>query len=129
MVQLRSAVSLEDYVLSDGLTALFGQLMYVLKHDSCPFLGNPTENPLQGAQEYNHRLLEHGSELSLPFTNETLTDVLRASEDDPCLAEELLEIYRIRHTPDADLGSVFSASGKRAFDLMRLVPEIQQIAS
>lgn len=129
MVQLRSAVSPEDYVLSDELTTLFGQSMYVLKHDPCPFPGNPTENPYQGSQEYNQRLLEHGPELSSSFTNETLTDALRAAEDDPCLAEGLLKIYRMRHTPGADLGSVFSMSGKRAFDLMRLVPEIQQMSA
>lgn len=93
MAHLRRLISASDYVQCAQSSALFGQPMFVVKHDPSPFPGNPTHDPIEGTQEYNERLRTHGGALALPEGQRTLTELLRAAEDDLELTRALLAVH------------------------------------
>lgn len=92
MAHLRRLISASDYVYCEQNSLLFGHPMFVVKHDPHPFAGNPTHDPVEGSQEYNERLRTHGSMLALPEGKKTLTELLRAAENDLELSRAVLAV-------------------------------------
>lgn len=129
MAHLRRLISASDYVQCTQSSALFGQPMFVVKHDPSPFPGNPTHDPVKGAQEYNERLRTHGGALGSPRGQKTLTELLRAAEDDLELTRALLAVHASKND-GKDVSETLNAcmiGGGWTWSLFTLASEIRSM--
>ena len=103
--------------------------MFVIRHDPSPFPGNPTHDSVEGAQEYNERLRTHGGALGSPEGQKSLTELLRAAEDDLELTRALLAVHASKND-GKDVSETLNACmiGKGwTWSLFKLASEIRSM--